>query len=84
MTAALLEFPDRNLADIPARLRTIAAQIEAGEYGDAHTLVWVIDEGDGVLSVGLVGEAAEAGATANFMLSLAQHKLLSGCLAVGQ
>jgi hypothetical protein len=83
MTAALVEFPGTNIGDIPARLRTLAESIENGEFDDAHTLVWVIDCGEGRLAVGLHGHAAEPGATAYLMLGLAKHRIELGSLVDG-
>ena len=75
MSAKLIAFPDSNLHDIPRELRNLADSIEAGRYGDAHTLVWAVDCGDSRIEVGLLGAAAEAAPTAYFLLGLAQRRL---------
>ena len=75
MSAKLIQFPDSNRHNIPQELRNLADSIEAGKYGDAHTLAWVIDCGDARIEVGLLGAAAEAAPTAYFLLGLAQRRL---------
>jgi hypothetical protein len=69
------QFPERDLSDIPSTLRRIADGIEAGEYGDAHNLVWVCDQGDVVISVGLCGKSPEPASTGHFLLALGMRKL---------
>jgi hypothetical protein len=71
----IVKFPKINLADIPESLRRLANSIEAGEFGAAHTLAWVIDCGNGKISVGLLGEAAEPALTAHFLLTLGLREL---------
>lgn len=71
----IVEFPKNNLADIPQSLRHLAESIEKGERGACHKLAWVIDEGNGVISVGLLGHSLEPGAVAYYMLGLAQRNL---------
>lgn len=72
----VVKFPARDLADIPAALRRIASEIEAGEYGDSHNLAWVIDCGDGRIECGLLGNAPEAGSLGHFLFCKAAHKLM--------
>lgn len=71
----VVRFPERDLKDIPATLRRIADGIERGEYGDAHNLVWVIDEGDSEISVGLCGQSTEPGAVAYHLMGMGMRKL---------
>lgn len=79
MTLKVLQFPEHYAAlDIPASLRVLADEIEAGEHGASHTLLWVIDAGDGRINLGLMGRAAEAGVTAYFLAGLAQRKIERG------
>lgn len=78
MPAKLLEFPSGNVRDVPRGLRELANRIEGGNYGDAHTLAWVVDCGDGRLEIGLLGSAAEAGVTAYYMYGVAMRRLESG------
>lgn len=70
----LIEFPRSTVHDIPSGLRNLADQIEAGEFLP-HTLVWAIDEGDGEVSVGLLGAAQAPGAEAHLLLAAAMRKL---------
>jgi hypothetical protein len=75
MSAALLQFPDRDLADVPARLRALADQIEAGDYDDAHNLAWVIDCGNGRVELGVLGATPVPAAIAHFLFALGQRRL---------
>lgn len=79
MALQLIQFPEHFAAlDIPAALRILADNIEAGEHGEAHTLLWIIDAGDGQIDLGLMGKAGEAGLTAHFLAAAAQKRILSG------
>lgn len=72
-----------NLKDIPARLRDLADQIEAGKFDDAHSLAWVIDCGNSRIEIGLIGTAESPGVEAHFLYTLAAHKLVTGVLDAG-
>lgn len=48
MSAEIVEFPSGNLADIPALLRTIADEIEAGQHGAPGCAVFVLEQPAGV------------------------------------
>jgi len=64
----IVELPVRNLADIPAMARTLADDVERGDYGtvrrvlvimdsdDLHTFGWG-DVGDAFASIGLLDAA---------------------------
>lgn len=54
---------------------TMHALVEAGEYGDAHVLAWVIDCGNQRIECGLAGRSALPGAEGHLLFGLAQHKL---------
>lgn len=72
----VVQFPEHFAAlDIPASLRVLADEIEAGEHGASHTLLWVIDAGKGQITMGLMGKSAEAGMTAHFLAAVAQRKI---------
>ena len=71
----VINFPDRDVEDIPRMLRVIADEIESKQFGDAHNLAWVIDCGDGRLEIGLMGAAPEAGVTAYYLYGKAMRKL---------
>lgn len=75
MTAALVKFPDIDISDIPKMLRSLADDIEAGRYDDAHNLAWALDCGDGRVAIGLLGRAASAGAEAHLLFAIAQRRL---------
>lgn len=77
MSAEIVELPSSDIGDLPRGLRAIADGIEAGEYGDAHCLAWVIDGGDGEIITGLLGKTSEAGAVAHYMHALAMRKIES-------
>jgi len=71
----LLQFPQRDVTDVPAALRRLADDIEAGKFGEAPHLAWVIDCGDSRLSIGLLGESTEPGAVAYYLYGKAMRKL---------
>lgn len=60
MTAAIHVIEGRDLADIPAKLRLLADDIEKGEYGDVQavaTVVRAIERYPAVLGFGAVSSA---------------------------
>ncbi len=71
----VVQFPDRDLQDVPKTLRILADRIEQGTYDAARNLAWVIDCGNGRVEAGLIGAAAEPGAEAHLLFALAQRKL---------
>lgn len=73
----VIEFPGNDIGELPRALRSLADQIEAGEYGDAHNLAWVVDCGAGRIEIGLLGQTAEPGAIAHYLFALGQRKLES-------
>lgn len=75
MSATLLKFPDVDIQDIPRGLRNLADAIEAGSWGDAHNVVWVVDCGDGKVELGMLGGTAEPGAVSHLLLGIAMRKL---------
>lgn len=75
-TLNVVPFPEHfAVLDVPESLRVLAEEIEAGEHGACHTLLWVIDAGNGQINMGLMGKAAEAGITAHFLAAVAQRKI---------
>lgn len=80
MTLNVVPAKIRNIRDVPSTLRSLADQIEAGDYGDAHSLAWVLDCGNSRIEIGLMGEAESPGVEAHFLYSLAAHKLVTGVL----
>ncbi len=75
MSAVLLQLPKSNIDDLPAGLRKLADEIEAGEFGDGHFLAWAIDCGAGRIEIGGLGQSAQPGTEAYFLYGLAQRKL---------
>jgi hypothetical protein len=75
MSLRVIQFPDKDINDIPGTLRKLADQIEAGDYDDAHNLAWVIDCGDSRIEVGMMGKAPEPATLAHFLFALGQRKL---------
>ena len=75
MTLKVIDFPLTNISDVPNALRHLADNIEAGEYGDAHNLAWVIDQGNGQISIGLLGQCAQPGTNAYFLFGLGMRKI---------
>lgn len=72
----VLQFPALpGCQDVSAALRELADEIDKGTKNDAHNLAWVLDCGDGVIEVGLMGKAPEPALTAYYLLGLAQRKL---------
>lgn len=71
----LIELPAHNVGDVAGGLRRLADNIEQGRYGSAHNVAWVIDQGGGAVSVGMLGRSAEPGAECHLLLAIAQRKL---------
>jgi len=75
MTLKVVNFPVSNISDVPNALRLLADNIEAGEYGDAHNLGWVIDKGHGEIAIGLLGQCSEPGTNLYFLFGLGMRKI---------
>ncbi len=71
----VVELKVNNVASVPDSLRNLAAKIEAGDYGEAHNLAWVIDKGFGKISVGLLGESASPAAECHYLFGLGMSTL---------
>lgn len=80
MSVTLVEFPRPTCTDVVEGLRALADSIEREEYAAAHNVVWVLDEGNGKIATGLLGQAVEPAATAYLLLGLAQATFVRGCL----
>lgn len=76
--AKLVQFPDRNILDIPRALRTLAEEVEQGKLGDCHNIAYVIDVGNGQVELGLLGQAAERGPLAHLLLGKGMRALEMG------
>lgn len=76
MALTLIPFPqpeeELSIAEV---LRLMADQIEAGAFGQSHTMAWVIDCGGGEIEIGLAGKAVSPGIVAYYLYGLAQRKL---------
>jgi hypothetical protein len=73
MNVVKLEVPC--IGDVSEALRRLADAIDAGEYGDAHNLAWVIDCGDKRVECGLTGKGGEPAPLAHYLFALAMRKL---------
>jgi hypothetical protein len=47
VSATLVQFPEREIDDIPRMLRRLAEQIEAGQYDEANNVAWAVVDKDG-------------------------------------
>lgn len=74
MSAVLVPFPENGVNDVAAALRNLADSVDAGNYGDAHNIAWVIDCGDWI-ECGLAGKSASPGAEGHLLFAMAQRKL---------
>ena len=74
----LLQFEQPECNHVVTGLRNLANNIEAGNYGDAHNLAWVINCGNGDVETGFLGEAKEPGAELFLLLAMGTHKIVSG------
>lgn len=72
MSAKLLTLPTADLGDIPKLLRTIADEIESGEYGEVLEGALVLAGND--LEVFGLGRPTD-GTVAHYLLARAQRKL---------
>jgi hypothetical protein len=73
--AKVVAFPHNAVYSVADQLRAVADQIEAGEFGQVHSVSWVADCGDGQIQVGLVGNSPLPGPTAHLMLAMGMRKL---------
>lgn len=72
----VVELPKASHLNIPEQLRELAKEIEDGEYGEVHHLVWITSNEDQArFDVGLCGKSSESKAVAHFIMSLAQRRL---------
>lgn len=72
----LLQFPSADaLISASAGLRELADEIDNGLYGEVHGFAYVMNSERGQLEVGLIGQAAERGVVAHYLLCLGQRKL---------
>lgn len=76
----VVELPTHNLADVSGGLRRLADDIDAGSYGDAFNLVWIIDCGNARIEHGMLGNAGEPAATAIMLMEMSKHKLIAETL----
>ncbi len=44
----VIEFPSRNVSDIPAMMRAVADDIEAGNFGEANTAICILEGSEGL------------------------------------
>lgn len=70
----VVDLPQTSPIDVAKGLRALADAVEAGEFKDAHNLVWVMDTGEGI-TTGLMGACGEPGVIAYYLLGLGMRKL---------
>lgn len=79
MTLHVVHFPNQaeHEADdaVQDRLRELADEVEANKHGDAHNVAWVIDCGDGIISLGIAGRTKSPGVDAHYLFALAQRQI---------
>lgn len=76
MKPQLVQFPERNLQDIPGCLRRLADAIDNGEYAGLDSFAWVMDCRGGDIRLGLAGGTEpHPGTEAYYLFGLAQRKL---------
>lgn len=71
----VVELPQNDINDVAKSLRNLAESIEAGHFGKALNLAWVVDCGDSQIECGLLGQSAVPGAEAYYLFGLAMRKL---------
>ena len=76
MSLNVVQIPSADIGDVPARLRSLAKNIEDGQFGDAHNVAWVIDCGNGRIEVGLIGPIAELAPSLHYLLSLGVQRVI--------
>ena len=74
----VVQIPCTTMQDIPGMLRNLADSVESGELGNVSQAVYVLDTGEGVVDVGLLGTATAIGAEAYLLLAAGQKHLLGG------
>lgn len=80
MAATLTVMRDTTLRDIPATLRKLADNIEAGDYGEAVGMAWAVEtDGGGRVIVGYSGDG-EPGPRAFLLLHTGAAKIMAGVL----
>jgi hypothetical protein len=64
-----------SINDVSRCLRTLADQIDRGDYGDAHNVAWIVDCGCDQIEVGMAGPTASSGAEAHYLMAKGMRKL---------
>lgn len=70
----VIEMPRASVADVVEGLRALADKLESDEVV-AHNLAWIIDKGDGVIDIGLLGQSPQPATTAYFLMGLGKRRL---------
>ena len=73
----VVELKKANYLDSVAALRSLADRIESGEYGNVTNVHWIVECDNGALIQGLTGNSVNFIMHAHWLLSKAQHELLS-------
>lgn len=66
----------RDLSDIPATLRNLADEIEAGDYGTVVALAWVLDAEHANVEYGVIGQLSSPDATFIALCELGKHRIM--------
>lgn len=75
----IVSFPTQTAAlDIPASLRNLADEIEAGEFGAVLRLAWTIEQENGNIDVGLMGQCSDPAPITYMMFGMAQRRVELG------
>lgn len=73
----VIEWKGPTLESVVDGLRALADAIETGSE-EVHNVAYVIDKGNGSVSVGLLGVAPVPAETAYFLMAAGKKKLLTG------
>lgn len=76
----VVPIPTHSVSDISGGLRRLADDIDAGKHRDAYNVVWIVDCGSGTIEFGMLGKAAEPGATVLLLMKIAERKLIDGII----
>ena len=71
----VVPFPGQSCANVSAQLRNLADEIDRGDYGDAHSVTWVVDCGDARIEVGFSGQSPLPAGAAHLSLAMGMRKL---------
>lgn len=73
---SVVKLQTGDISDIPTCLRTLAEEIERGDYGEVCNVAWVVDANYEQVEVGLLGHAGSPDAVCAFLLDVGKHSLI--------